>query len=79
MKLINIQLSFTATQAARKRPANFDQLKTGYLQGIAKLIKDNNIPDELVLNLDQTGLKMVPTSTWTMEESGVSQVSIYMV
>ena len=77
MKFINIQLSFTATQAARKRPANFDQLKTGYLQGIAKLIKDNNIPDELVLNLDQTGLKMVPTSTWTMKESGVSQVSIY--
>ena len=30
------------------------------------------IPTELILNWDQTGVKIVPSSTWTMEAVGVN-------
>jgi hypothetical protein len=28
----------------------------------------------MVINIEQTGVKLVPTSEWTMEESGSTQV-----
>lgn len=34
------------------------------------------IPPELVLNWDQTGLKIVPSSSWTMERCGVKRVDM---
>ena len=34
------------------------------------------IPPELVLNWDQTGIKLVPCSSWTMDQSGVKIVEI---
>ena len=34
------------------------------------------IPPELILNWDQTGLNLVPASTWTMEQKGKKRVEI---
>ena len=34
------------------------------------------IPAELVLNWDQTGIKIVPSSTWTMERQGSKRVEV---
>ena len=33
-----------------------------------------DIPMELILNWDQTGIKIVPSSTWTMERQGSKRV-----
>ena len=33
-------------------------------------------PAELVLNWDQTGIKLVPSSTWTMERKGERRVEM---
>ena len=35
-----------------------------------------DIPFELILNWDQTGVKIVPSSNWTMEVSGSKRVEI---
>ena len=42
--------------------------------GIKKVIVMNEIPAELVINFDQTGLNIVPTSGWTMEADGSKRV-----
>ena len=34
------------------------------------------IPPELVINWDQTGIKIVPVSSWTMEKKGAKRVEI---
>ena len=35
-----------------------------------------DIPLELVLNWDQRGIKIVPSSDWTMEQQGAKRVGI---
>ena len=34
------------------------------------------IPPELVLNWDQTGIKLVPSASWTMHERGSRRVEL---
>ena len=34
------------------------------------------IPDELILHWDQTGIHLVPTSSWTLERQGSKRVEI---
>ena len=34
------------------------------------------IPPELILNWDQTGIKLVPSSFWTMERQGEKRVEM---
>ena len=36
----------------------------------------NNIPPDLIINWDQTGLKIVPTGEWTMILAGEKVISI---
>ena len=64
------------TKAARATPANFSILKEEYLARITKLVADHNIPDSLLINWDQTGIKLVPVSEWTMAKKGSNQVAI---
>ena len=35
-----------------------------------------DIPAELILNWDQTGIKIVPSSTWTMDGQGSKRVEV---
>ena len=64
------------TKAARKVPTDFDKLKTDFLQNIQKLVVDDHIPPEMIVNFDQTGIKIVPVSNWTLAEQGSKQVAI---
>ena len=36
----------------------------------------DDIPPELILNWDQTGIHLVPASTWTMDREGSKRVEI---
>ena len=36
----------------------------------------DEIPPELILNWDQTGLNLIPSSSWTMEQRGARRVEI---
>ena len=46
---------------------NFDKIKDQFLLDIKGVKMMEEIPDELVVNWDQTGIKYVPVSEWTME------------
>lgn len=37
------------------------------------------IPLELILNWDQTGIKIMPCSTWTMDQQGAKRVELFGV
>ena len=55
---------------------NFQRLKQEFLEEIQAIITMEEIPPNLVMNWDQTGVKIVPLSSWTMEKCGARQVEI---
>ena len=65
-----------ATKAARSLPDDFDKQKSDYLDTISTIVEDNDIPDSMIVNFDQTGVNIVPSSEWTMELKGEKQVSV---
>ena len=62
-----------------KRKGNikkFDEVRKLFHQVIRNVIVMDEVPAELVVNWDQTGLNYVPVSQWTMEQEGAKQVAI---
>lgn len=55
---------------------NYEQEKLKYLNKINQKMKSKNIPAELVINWDQTGINIVPVSQWTMDVEGSKRVEI---
>ena len=53
---------------------NFTAVKEDYLLEIKQVITMDEIPAELIINFDQTGLSIVPSSDWTMEAKGAKWV-----
>ena len=62
-----------ATNAARKLPPNFNELKAAKIQDE---IEQHAILPSIVINWDQTGSKLVPVSQWTLAEQGSTQVPV---
>ena len=58
------------TSTSKVSPSDFDELKSNYLINIYSIAKMEGIPNSLIINWDQTGMKIVPTSSWTMEKKG---------
>ena len=56
--------------------AEFECLKEEFLQDVVTTVEMEEIPPELILNWDQTGLKIVSSNTWTMEEQGSKRVDV---
>jgi len=40
------------------------------------VVEIEGIPAELIINFDQTGIKYVPISPWTLEKEGTKRVAI---
>lgn len=57
-------------------PEAFHLVKEQYLIDIKSVMYMEEIPHQLVINWDQTALKLVPSSSWTMEKSGAKRVEI---
>ena len=55
---------------------NFERIQEVFLADIAAEVLMNDIPDELIINWDQTGLPVVPTGQWTMHHAGEKVVPI---
>ena len=60
-------------------PGNFDDIKGQYLSDIQCVVEMEEIPDDMILNWDQTAIKIVPSSSWTMEKRGCKRVKIVAV
>ena len=65
-----------ATSKAKVTVANFDELKEDYLLEIKHVVEMDEIPPELIVNFDQTGLNFIPVSEWTMEAEGAKRVKV---
>lgn len=52
----------------------FDESKEIFLADVAAEVLMKDIPEQLIINWDQTGLSNVPTRDWTMEKEGVQIV-----
>ena len=53
----------------------WEEVRTQFHNDIASAVLKYNIPDELILNIDQTPSKFVPTENVTMAETGSKHVS----
>ena len=64
------------TAKSKETEKDFAQLKTTFLTDVLSAVVMEEIPPELILNWDQTGIKIVPCSTWTMNQQGASRVEM---
>ena len=66
-----------ATTAKSKHSTDdFAWLKARFLANVVTTVTMEDIPAELILNWDQTGIKIVPSSTWTMDSQGSKRVEV---
>ena len=54
----------------------FEEVRAGFMKQIGRMVKLREIPDSFILNLDQTGIKLVPTGDWTMAAEGSRRVEV---
>ena len=52
------------------------EVKMSFTREIAKLVTDNQIPDDMVINFDQTPIQYCQSSRYTMAPKGSSKISI---
>ena len=66
-----------STQSKRKvSDEEFLQLKQSFITQVHGMIKVHQILQQLVFNWDQSGIRLMPSSNWTMEEQGARRVAI---
>ena len=56
--------------------SDFDVLKKQFISDVQAISEFEEIPDELILNWDHTGVHYIPVSSWTMEKEGTKKVDI---
>ena len=64
------------TSKSRQKPQDFNKLKEDFLADVVSVVTMEEIPPELILNWDQTGINLVPAASWTMERAGSKRVEI---
>ena len=55
------------TKKSKVTVSNFEELRSHYLMDIKEIITLEEIPDDITLNWDQTAIKYIPLSNWTMD------------
>ena len=55
---------------------NFTEKKREFLADLVSIVEMEEIPSQLIFNWDQTGIKLVPTTSWTMNEQGARRVEL---
>ena len=76
-KSIHQRINFVkrkVTTSAKVEPSHFKELKEQFLLDIKTVIDMEDVPSDLILNWDHTGINVVPGSQWTMEAKGSKRV-----
>ncbi len=58
---------------------NFEAVKEQFVLDVKAVVELEDVPPELVFNWDQTGISIVPGSSWTMEPKGSKRVEIVRI
>ena len=64
------------TSKSRVDGIDFATQKKAFLDDLVMTVEMEEIPPELILNWDQTGIRLVPESSTTMEQRGVKRVEV---
>ena len=64
------------TTKAKVDVKNFDEVKQQFLLDNKAVCEMEEIPFDLIINWDQTGIHYVPVGSWTMEKEGAKRVEI---
>ena len=64
------------TKDVKRLPDDFQEIKAAYNKRVQDARTKHQIPENLVMNLHQTGCNLVPGGQWTMDEQGVNQATI---
>lgn len=64
------------SSTAKLTVANFEAVKEQFIIDVNAVVEMEEIPPQLVFNWDQTGISIVPGSSWTMEAKGSKRVEI---
>ena len=76
LKRMNFVQRKATTAKSKYTAQDFAGLKKAFLAGVTETVTMEEIPPELILNWDQTGIHLVPGSTWTMEKQGEKRVEM---
>ena len=64
------------TAKSKYAVTEFQRLKEEFFLDVVTTVEMEEILSELILNWDQTEIKIVPSNTWTMEEQGSKRADI---
>ena len=64
------------TLKSKFTPENFAQLKADFLDDLSSIVELEDIPPELVFYWDQTGIKLVPVSSHTIDDKVSSALKL---
>ena len=56
--------------------ADFAELKKSFLRSVVETVTMEEISPQLVLNWDQAGINIIPSSSWTLEEKGSKRIEL---
>lgn len=76
LKRMNFVQRKVTTSKSKYTLAYFAELKNSFLQSIVETVTMEEISPQLVLNWDQTGINIVPSSSLTMEERGSKRIEL---
>ena len=65
-----------ASTAAKTSIENFEEVRKLFIHEVKTVVDLEEIPPDLIMNYDQTGIKYIPTSSWTLEKEGSKRVEI---
>ena len=51
-------------------------IKRAFLDDAVTTVEMEEILPEMILNWDQTGIKLVPSTSWSMEQRGVRRIEV---
>ena len=63
-----------ACSTAKVESLSFEELKEQFLLDIKVVVEMEDVPADLTMNWDHTGINIVPSCPWTMEEKGAKRV-----
>ena len=63
-----------ACSTAKVEPLHYEELKEQYILDTKVVVEMEDVPLDLIMNWDHTGINIVPGCPWTIEEKGAKSV-----
>ena len=67
LRRMNFVQRKATTSLSKYSVSNFSEVKKSFLASVVETVSMEEIPPEFILNWDQTGIMIVPSTSWTMD------------